>query len=94
MADLLFAATAAVYLAACVLFVLFLLGRAERATAWAPRLVALGVPLHAAQIVVSSLVLHVCPVQGIPATGRLSFTASVTPASEPGADRASRSTWM
>jgi ABC-type uncharacterized transport system permease subunit len=54
-----------VYLAACVLFVLFLLGRAEKATAWAPRLVALGVPLHASQIVVSSLVLHVCPVQGI-----------------------------
>ena len=65
MAELLFGATAAVYLAACVLFALFLLGRAERAAAWAPRLVAIGVPLHAAQIVVSSLVLHVCPVQGI-----------------------------
>ncbi len=65
LADLLFAATAAVYAAACVLFVAFLLGRAERAARWAPRLVAIGVPLHATQIVVSSLVLHVCPVQGI-----------------------------
>jgi ABC-type uncharacterized transport system permease subunit len=65
LADLLFGATAAVYLAACVLFVAFLLGRAEQAAAWAPRLVAVGVPLHASQIVVSSLVLHVCPVQGI-----------------------------
>ncbi|HEY8041473.1 MAG TPA: cytochrome c biogenesis protein CcsA [Polyangiaceae bacterium] len=65
LADLLFGATAAVYLAASVLFVAFLLGRAERAARWAPRLVALGVPLHAAQIVLSSLVLHVCPVAGI-----------------------------
>jgi ABC-type uncharacterized transport system permease subunit len=65
LADLLFGATAAVYLAACVLFVAFLLGRAEQAASWAPRLVAVGVPLHASQIVVSSLVLHVCPVEGI-----------------------------
>jgi ABC-type uncharacterized transport system permease subunit len=65
LADLLFGATAAVYLAACVLFVAFLLGRAERAARWAPRLVAVGVPLHASQIVVSSLLLHVCPVAGI-----------------------------
>jgi len=64
-ADLLFGATAAVYLAATILFVAFLLGRAEKAAAWAPRLVALAVPLHAAQIVISSLVLHVCPVQGV-----------------------------
>ncbi len=65
LADILFGATAAVYLAACVLFAAFLLGRAERAARWAPRLVAVGVPLHAAQIVVASLVLHVCPVAGI-----------------------------
>ena len=64
-AELLFGVTALVYLGACVLFVAFLLGRAEGAARWAPRLVALGVPLHAAQIVVSSLVLHVCPVEGI-----------------------------
>jgi ABC-type uncharacterized transport system permease subunit len=65
LADLLFAATAAVYLGACVLFVASLLGRAERLARWAPRLVAVGVPLHASQIVVSSLVLRICPVEGI-----------------------------
>ncbi|HEX8793534.1 MAG TPA: cytochrome c biogenesis protein CcsA [Polyangiaceae bacterium] len=64
-ADLLFGATAAVYLAACTLFVAFLAGKGEGAARWAPRLVAVGVPLHAAQIVVSSMVLHVCPVEGI-----------------------------
>jgi ABC-type uncharacterized transport system permease subunit len=63
--ELLFLATASVYTAACVLFVAFLQGRAENAARWAPRLVAVGVPLHAGQIVVSSLVLHVCPVVGI-----------------------------
>ena len=65
LADLLFAATAAAYFAASVLFIAFLFGRADKAVRWAPRLVALGVPLHAAQICVWSLVLHVCPVQGI-----------------------------
>jgi ABC-type uncharacterized transport system permease subunit len=65
LADLLFGATALVYAAACVLFTAFLLGSAERAVRWAPRLVAIGVPLHAAQIVVSSLILHVCPVEGV-----------------------------
>jgi ABC-type uncharacterized transport system permease subunit len=65
LADILFAATAGVYLAASVLFTLYLFGQAGKAWVWAPRLVALGVPLHAAQIVVSSLVLKVCPVQGI-----------------------------
>jgi ABC-type uncharacterized transport system permease subunit len=65
LADLLFGATAAAYLGASVLFVAFLLGRADRAVKLAPRLVAIGVPLHAAQICVWSLVLHVCPVEGI-----------------------------
>jgi ABC-type uncharacterized transport system permease subunit len=64
-ADLLFGATAGVYLLASALFVAFLLGGADRAVRWAPRLVALGVPLHAAQISVWSLVLHLCPVEGI-----------------------------
>ena len=68
-ADLLFGATAVVYLVASVLFVAFLSGvasaRAEKAMRWAPRLVAVGVPLHAAQICVWSLVLHQCPVEGI-----------------------------
>ncbi|HEY8091800.1 MAG TPA: cytochrome c biogenesis protein CcsA [Polyangiaceae bacterium] len=65
LADVLFGATAGAYLAASVLFIGFLLGRADRAVRFAPRLVALGVPLHAAQICVWSLVLHVCPVEGI-----------------------------
>jgi len=65
LADLLFGATATVYLLASVLFTAFLLGKADSAVRWAPRLVALGVPLHAAQICLWSLVLHVCPVRGI-----------------------------
>jgi ABC-type uncharacterized transport system permease subunit len=73
--DVLFGATAAVYLASCALFIAFLLGwpagepeagnSAGRVARWAPRLLAIGVPLHAANIVVSSLVLHVCPVAGM-----------------------------
>ena len=65
LADVLFAATAGVYLVASVLFITFLVGKWDRAVRWAPRLVAIGVPLHAAQICVWSLVLHVCPVEGI-----------------------------
>jgi ABC-type uncharacterized transport system permease subunit len=65
LADLLFGATAAVYLAASAIFVAFLLGRGNEAVRWGPRLVAAGIPLHAAQISVWSLVLHVCPVEGI-----------------------------
>ncbi len=65
LADLLFGVTATVYLAASVLFTVFLLGRGEGALRWAPRLVAIGVPLHAAQICIWSLVLRVCPVEGI-----------------------------
>jgi ABC-type uncharacterized transport system permease subunit len=63
--NLLFGATAAVYFAASVLFVAELLGRAGAAGKWAPRLVAIGVPLHAAHIAIWSVVLHVCPVEGI-----------------------------
>jgi ABC-type uncharacterized transport system permease subunit len=65
LANWLFGVTAAVYLAASVLFVGELLGHGGRGARWAPRLVAVGVPLHAAHIVVWSLVLHVCPVEGI-----------------------------
>ncbi|MGD0676763.1 MAG: cytochrome c biogenesis protein CcsA [Polyangiaceae bacterium] len=65
LANLLFAATVLAYLAASSLFVAELLGRAPRAARWAPGLVAIGVPLHAAHIVVWSIVLHVCPVEGI-----------------------------
>lgn len=65
-AGLLFVATAAAYLGASTLFFAYLFGRAGKgALEWAPRLVTVGVPLHAAQICVWSLVLHVCPVQGI-----------------------------
>jgi ABC-type uncharacterized transport system permease subunit len=64
--DGLFAATASAYLAACVLFIAFL-GNERFAVAGrvAPRLVAVGAVLHATHIVVSSLVWHVCPVEGI-----------------------------
>jgi ABC-type uncharacterized transport system permease subunit len=64
--DGLFAATASAYLAACVLFIAFL-GNERFAVAGrlAPRLVAIGAVLHATHIVVSSLVWHVCPVEGI-----------------------------
>jgi ABC-type uncharacterized transport system permease subunit len=63
--NLLFAATAAVYFAASVMFIADLLGSARRAGRWAPRLVAIGVPLHATHIVLWSMILHVCPVEGI-----------------------------
>ncbi|MDP9002580.1 MAG: cytochrome c biogenesis protein CcsA [Myxococcota bacterium] len=75
LSDLLFGATAAIYSAACAMFIAYLLGwprgepdaggAAGRVARWAPRLVAIGVPLHATHIVVASLVLHVCPVEGI-----------------------------
>ncbi|HEX3770382.1 MAG TPA: cytochrome c biogenesis protein CcsA [Polyangiaceae bacterium] len=65
LANLLFGATATVYFAASVLFVADLLGRARSLSPWGPRLVAIGVPLHAAHIAVWSMVLHVCPVEGI-----------------------------
>ena len=64
--DGLFFATAITYLAACVAFVAFL-GNDKFALAGrlAPGLVAAGAVLHATHIVVSSLVWHVCPVEGI-----------------------------
>jgi ABC-type uncharacterized transport system permease subunit len=72
--DALFLGTAAVYLAACVLFVVYLVARrddgahgerVDLAGKLAPRLVALAVAMHAAHIVVSSFASHVCPVEGI-----------------------------
>jgi ABC-type uncharacterized transport system permease subunit len=65
LANALFVATSVLYLAASVLFISDLAGKGGRASAYAPRLLAVGVPLHAAQIVVWSLVLRVCPVEGI-----------------------------
>ena len=65
LANVLFAVTASFYGIACVLFVASLLGRAPRMARWAPRMVAVAVPLHAGQIGVLSLALRVCPVEGI-----------------------------
>jgi ABC-type uncharacterized transport system permease subunit len=64
--NLLFGCTALVYSLASGLFVAELAGRGGAGVArWAPRLVMLGVPLHAAHIVLWSTILHVCPVEGI-----------------------------
>jgi ABC-type uncharacterized transport system permease subunit len=65
LANLLFAVTAVVYSAASALFIAELSGHLRGAARWAPRLVTVGVPLHAAQIVVWSAFLRVCPVEGI-----------------------------
>jgi ABC-type uncharacterized transport system permease subunit len=64
--DGLFIATASAYVAACVLFAAFL-GNERFALAGrlAPRFVALGAVLHGTHIIVSSLVWHICPVEGI-----------------------------
>jgi ABC-type uncharacterized transport system permease subunit len=64
--DGLFVVTASTYLAACVCFVAFLGNeRFSVAGRLGPKLVAAGAILHGAHIVVSSLVWHVCPVEGI-----------------------------
>lgn len=63
--EALFYVTAGFYIAASVLFLRFLvLGRGEVGVL-APRLVGAGALCHAAQICVASLVLHICPVEGI-----------------------------
>lgn len=65
-ADALFAVTATAYFAACIIFILYLAGsKIGAAYAWAPRLVGIGAALHAGHIVVSSLVLNVCPIKGM-----------------------------
>lgn len=66
-ADTLFYATSAVYAAACVLFIMHLAGsdRVPTAGKLAPKLVLAGVLLHATHIVVSSIVLKICPVEGM-----------------------------
>lgn len=65
-ANVLFFITAATYVVASALFLRFLVrGTGEKGERLAPRLVAVGAGMHAGHIVVSSLVLRVCPVEGI-----------------------------
>jgi ABC-type uncharacterized transport system permease subunit len=67
LADVLFFVTALLYLSASVMFMAYLLGSsaAPKIAKIAPRLIAVGAVLHATHIVVYSLVLRVCPVEGI-----------------------------
>ncbi len=64
-ADALFLVTALIYTGASVLFLAYLMGSSLGAGKLPARLVAVGALFHAAHIVVSSFVLHVCPVAGI-----------------------------
>jgi ABC-type uncharacterized transport system permease subunit len=60
------AATVAAYATACGLFVAYLSSdRFARAGTLAPRILLVATLLHAAHITASSIVLHVCPVEGI-----------------------------
>ena len=64
--DVIFAATALSYFAACVLFVAFLGNdRFAGAGRAAPRLLLVGTVLHAVHITASSFYFHVCPVEGV-----------------------------
>lgn len=65
LADLLFYSTAATYIGASVLFLRFLAGGKGDVGALGPRLLGLGAALHGGHIIVYSLVLKVCPVEGI-----------------------------
>lgn len=64
-AEGLFYLTAAAYVAASVLFLRFLARGKGDVGVLGPRLIAVGATLHAVHIVVASLVLRVCPVEGI-----------------------------
>lgn len=64
-AELLFYLTAAVYAAASLLFLRFLARGKGDVGVLGPRLIGVGAALHAMHIVVASLVLRVCPVEGI-----------------------------
>ena len=66
-ADVLFLITSLTYLGASALFVAYLMGApgSERLMRIAPRLLGVGALMHAAHIVVASIVAHVCPVEGI-----------------------------
>lgn len=64
-AEVLFYATAAAYVAASAMFLRFLARGKGDVGVLAPRLVGLGAAAHAGHIVLASLVLHVCPVEGV-----------------------------
>jgi ABC-type uncharacterized transport system permease subunit len=64
-AEGLFFLTAAAYVAASVLFLRYLVRGKGDVGLLGPRLIASGAALHGAHIVVASLVLRVCPVEGI-----------------------------
>jgi len=64
-ANVLFFLTSATYVAASALFLRFLVRGKGDVGKLGPRLIALGATLHAAHICVASLVLRVCPVEGI-----------------------------
>ncbi|MEO8878553.1 MAG: cytochrome c biogenesis protein CcsA [Polyangiaceae bacterium] len=66
LSDVLFVATALLYLVASGIFLAHLVGNTRLAgSRLGPVFLGVGVFFHACHIVVSSLVLHVCPVQGI-----------------------------
>jgi ABC-type uncharacterized transport system permease subunit len=66
-ADALFRMTAVAYLIATLFFFVYLAGAkgGQLAGRLAPRVLVVGAALHAGDIVVSSILLHVCPVVGI-----------------------------
>lgn len=64
-AEGLFYLTAAAYVAASVLFLRFLARGKGDVGLLGPRLVGAGAVLHAAHILIASIVLRVCPVEGI-----------------------------
>jgi ABC-type uncharacterized transport system permease subunit len=65
LANVLFALTSATYVVASAIFLRFLIRGKGDVGKLGPRLIALAALLHAAHIVVASLVLRVCPVEGI-----------------------------
>jgi ABC-type uncharacterized transport system permease subunit len=64
-AELLFYCTAAIYVVAGVLFLNYLARGKGDVGVLGPRLIGLGAVLHAGHIVIASLVLKKCPVEGI-----------------------------
>jgi ABC-type uncharacterized transport system permease subunit len=67
LADVFFFVAAGLYLAATLMFMAYLVGSsaAPKIVKVAPRLIGVGAALHAGHIVLYSLVLRVCPVEGI-----------------------------